>query len=134
MEDLIKTSGGILVGLALLHSVFPRYFKWGEELRSITPLTRQIHYIHTFFIALTILLVGLLCLSSSAELLHTPLGRKISLGIFIFWSCRLVLQFFGYSSSLWKGKPLETVIHIVFSLLWVFLTLVFGFAAFVPGN
>lgn len=130
MEYLLKFSGGILVGLALLHAGFPRYFRWREELRSITLLTRQIHYIHTFFIALTILLIGLLCLCNAAELLHTPLGHTVSLGLFFFWGCRLALQFFGYSSSIWKGKPFETVIHFMASILWGFLTTVFGVAAF----
>jgi len=132
MEFLLNLSGYLLVGLALLHAVFPRYFKWQEELRDITALTRQIHYIHTFFIALTVLLMGILCVGSADELLYTPLGRTVCLGLFIFWACRLVLQFFGYSSSLWKGKPFETVMHFGFSLLWIFLTTVFGLAAFAP--
>ena len=130
MESLIKVAGILMIALALLHAVFPRYFKWKEELRSITLLTRQIHYIHTLFIALTVLLIGILSVSSASELLHTDLGRKVSLGIFIFWLCRLFVQFFGYSASHWKGKSMETAIHIAFSLLWVFLTTVFGVAAF----
>ena len=133
MECLLKISGGILVGLALLHAFFPRHFKWKAELRSITLLTRQIHYVHTFFIALTILLFGLLCLINTSDLLHTPLGRQVCLGIAVFWGCRLFVQFFGYSSSLWKGKRFETTIHVVFSLLWIFLTSVFGLAAFGYG-
>ena len=133
MEGLIKLSGGILIGLALFHAFFPGYFKWRDELRSITLLTRQVHYIHTFFIALTILLIGLLCLGNAPELVHTPFGRKVSAGIFIFWSCRLVLQFCGFSPSLWKGKPFETAMHVLFSTLWVFLASVFGAAAFAPN-
>lgn len=133
MESLIKLSGGLLVGLALVHAIFPRYFKWKEELGSITLLTRQIHYVHTFFIALTVLLIGVLCLTSAPELLGTTLGRRVALGIGVFWGCRLVIQFFGYSSSHWKGKPFETTVHVVFSLLWLFFTAVFGFAAFAPG-
>ena len=58
------------------------------------------------------------------------LGRKLALGLALFWFCRLVIQFFGYSSSLWKGKPRETAIHVLCSLLWVSLTAVFGFTAF----
>lgn len=132
MASLLEFSGVLLIALALLHAFFPRYFKWREELRSITPLTRQIHYVHTFFIALVILLIGLLCLTSSADLLDTALGRKIAFGIFVFWACRLFVQFFGYSSALWKGKPFETAVHIVFSCLWVFLCITFGLAAFGP--
>jgi hypothetical protein len=130
MDALLKVAGGILLGLAVLHAFFPTYFKWKDELSTITPLTRQIHYIHTFFIALTVLLNGLLYLTCTTDLLTTPLGHRISLGFFIFWACRLILQFFGYSSSLWRGKPFETVMHFLFSLLWFFLTAVFGLAAF----
>jgi len=130
MEFLLKISGALMIGLALLHAIFPRHFKWKEELRSITLLTRQIHYIHTFFIALTILLIGLLCLTSAPALLDSPLGGKVCLGIFLFWFCRLFIQFFGYSPTLWRGKPFETSIHIIFALLWSFFSLVFGLAAF----
>lgn len=130
MESLLEFSGILLIALALLHAIFPRYFKWREELRSITLLTRQIHYVHTFFIALIIFLIGLLCLTSAIDLMHTSLGRRISLGIFVFWVCRLFIQFFGYSSVLWKGKRFETAIHVLFVGLWAFLALVFGFTAF----
>ncbi len=130
MDALLKVAGGILLGLAVLHAFFPTYFKWKEELRAITPLTRQIHYIHTFFIALIVFFNGLLYLTCTQELLSSPLGHRISLGFFIFWACRLILQFFGYSSSLWRGKLFETVMHVLFSLLWLFLTVVFGLAAF----
>jgi hypothetical protein len=130
MELLLKISGWLMIGLALLHAAFPRHFKWREELSTITPLTRQIHYVHTFFIALTVFLIGVLCASSPSELLHTQLGHQVCLGIFIFWFCRLLIQFFGYSSSLWKGKSFETMMHIAFTLLWVFFTATFGLASY----
>ena len=55
--------------------------------------------VHTFFIALIVFLMGLLCLTSSNELIETNLGKKISLGLGIFWTVRLFIQFFGYSSD-----------------------------------
>jgi hypothetical protein len=82
-------------------------------------------YIHTFFIAITVFLIGLLCLTSAAELGSTVLGKRICLGIGIFWAARLFVQFIGYSSALWKGKRFETIVHIVFSFLWVYLSIVF---------
>jgi hypothetical protein len=82
-------------------------------------------YVHTFFIGLIVLLMGVLCLTSSRELINTNLGKKITLGLGIFWLSRLIIQFFGYSSKLWKGKSFETTIHILFSLLWAYLSLVF---------
>ena len=81
--------------------------------------------VHTFFIALVVFLIGLLCLTSSYELIHTELGKKVSLGFGIFWSFRLFIQFFGYSSELWKGKKMETIVHVIFSILWAYLSYVF---------
>lgn len=125
MEPHLEIIGILLIALALLHVVFPRYFKWNEELKGVSLVTRQILHVHTFFIALTVFLMGLLCVTSARALTTTPLGRRIALGLFIFWFCRLVLQFFGYSSKLWKGKPFETFVHIMFSLLWIYLSAVF---------
>ena len=56
MERHLEITGILLIGLALLHVVFPRYFKWREELRGVSLITRQILHVHTFFIALTVFL------------------------------------------------------------------------------
>jgi hypothetical protein len=69
--------------------------------------------------------MGLLCLTSSAELIETNLGKKISLGLGVFWTVRLYIQFFGYSTELWKGKKFESSMHIIFSLLWTYLSIIF---------
>jgi hypothetical protein len=125
MQTLLEITGGLLMALALLHVVFPRYFRWKQETAGLSLLTRQILYVHTFFIALTVFLMGLLCVTSAAELVNTPLGRRISLGLGVFWGMRLVIQFFGYSSELWRGKVFETFAHIAFTLFWAWLTALF---------
>jgi len=121
----IKITGVILMALALLHLIFPRYFNWEKELPALSLINRQMMVVHTFFIALMVFLMGLLCLSSADELIETSLGKKIALGLGVFWSIRLFIQFFGYSADLWKGKAFETIVHILFSLLWAYLSLVF---------
>lgn len=88
-------------------------------------MNRQLMYVHSFFIALVVFLTGLLCLSSANELINTNLGKKISLGLGIFWAIRLFVQFFGYSPALWKGKRFETGMHILFSMFWTYLSTVF---------
>jgi hypothetical protein len=82
-------------------------------------------YVHTFFIGLVVFLMGLLCLTSSDDLIKTEFGKRITLGLGIFWTTRLIIQFFGYSPKLWKGKTFETTIHILFSLLWTYLSVAF---------
>lgn len=125
MEIHFKIIGVILILLALAHSAFPRYFKWEVELASLSLASRQIVGVHTFFIALTVFLMGALCLTSASELINTDLGKRISLGIGVFWSIRLLFQFFVFSKDLWKGKRFETLIHIASTILWVYLSTVF---------
>jgi hypothetical protein len=125
MELHLKIIGILLVLLAAIHVIFPKYFNWKIELKSLSLINRQLMYIHSFFIAFIILLVGILCLTSATELTNTPLGKKISLGLGIFWSVRLFFQFFGYSSKLWKGKAFETFAHVFFSIFWIYLSTIF---------
>ncbi len=125
MEIHFKLIGILLMFLGFVHVIFPKYFKWKSELKQLKLINRQMMLVHTFFIALIVFLMGLLCFTSSNELIETKLGKKISLGMGIFWSFRLIIQFFGYSSELWKGKRFETIVHILFSLIWIYLSAVF---------
>jgi hypothetical protein len=125
MELHLKITGILLILLALIHIAFPKYFKWKTELNSVSPINKQMLYVHAFFIAFVVFLMGLLCLTSSTELTATAFGRRISLGLGIFWTTRLFFQFFGYSSTLWKGKTFETTMHVMFSFLWTYLSTVF---------
>ena len=121
----IKIIGFLLIALALVHIIFPKYFNWGKELKFLSLINRQMMTVHTFFIAFTVFLMGLLCLTSTNELIETNLGKKISLGLGVFWTIRLFIQLFVYSSDLWKGKKFETVIHILFSIFWIYFSSIF---------
>jgi hypothetical protein len=125
MELHFKIIGILLISLALVHVIFPRYFNWAVELKSLSLINRQMMSVHTLFVALAVLLMGLLCLTSASELVTTNLGRKVSLGLGIFWLIRLFIQFFGYSPELWRGKRFETSVHILFSFLWSYLSFAF---------
>lgn len=125
MEIHLKIIGFLLIGLAITHLGFPKYFNWTDDLKSVSLINRQMMYVHTFFIGLVVLLMGLLCLTSTDDLIKTEFGRRIALGLGLFWTTRLIIQFFGYSSKLWKGKTFETAVHILFSLLWTYLSVVF---------
>lgn len=125
MQIHLKIIGVLLMVLGLIHIFFPKYFNWDKELKSMSLINRQMMTVHTFFIAFTVFLMGLLCFTSSTELIGTNLGKKVSLGLGIFWTVRLFIQFFGYSTELWKGKTFETAMHIIFSILWAYLSSIF---------
>lgn len=125
MELHLKIVGGIMVLLAGMHLFFPGRFNWKKELSGLSLMNRQLMYVHTFFVALTVLLMGLLCLCFPGQLLSPGLGRYISFGLAIFWGFRLLFQFFVFSPALWKGKVFETSVHILFTICWTYFTLLF---------
>lgn len=125
MELHLKIIGFILIILASVHGVFPRHFNWQKELISLSLVNKQMMYVHTFFIALVVFLMGILCLTSSTELIETVLGKRICFGLGLFWAVRLIIQFFGYSSELWKDKTFETSVHVLFIFLWTYLSFIF---------
>ena len=79
MELHLKIIGFCLIGLGLVHAIFPRQFNWKQELISLSVMNREMMYIHTLFIAFSLILVGLLCLTSAPDLINTTLVKRISL-------------------------------------------------------
>jgi len=114
-----------LIALGLVHIIFPNYFKWKSELSSLSLINRQMMYVHTFFIALMLLLIGILCIWGSNEIVSTSLGKKLSLGLGIFCAIRLLFQFVVYSKKLWFGKLFETIVHYFFVCYWGYLSGIF---------
>ena len=125
LSNHFKIVGVSLIGLSLIHILFPTYFNWKEELKNLSLMNRQMMKVHTFFIGLVVFLIGALCLHSHEDLINTKLGKTISLGIGVFWFIRLCFQIFIYSGKLWKGKRFETTVHIIFTIFWIYLTIIF---------
>ncbi|WP_298238483.1 hypothetical protein [uncultured Algibacter sp.] len=121
----LQIIGYLLIALAIIHIAFPKYFSWKTDLELMSLINKQLFIVHTFFIALTVALMGLLCVISFKELTTTHLGKTLCLGLAIFWGIRLIFQLFVYSPKLWKGKRFETFAHIFFTLLWIYITVIF---------
>lgn len=126
----LQIIGYILIALAITHFGFPKYFNWKIELKDLSLTHKQIYGVHTFFIAFVVLLMGLLCITSTEELISTNLGKTLSLGLGIFWGIRLLFQLLVYSPKLWRGKTFETIMHVLFTLLWAYMTASFLFISF----
>lgn len=129
MQVHFKIIGTLLIVLSLIHIIFPKYFNWKNELKPLSLINRQIMIVHTFFIALTVLLIGLLCVFYNQELNETNLGKTITFGLAIFWTIRLFFQLFVYSPKLWKRKTFETSVHILFTVFWTYMSSVFFIAS-----
>jgi hypothetical protein len=125
----LKVAGVLLISLAAAHPFFPAQFGWKEDLAKLTLLNRQIFLVHSFFIALTVAMMGCLALFLTPRLLDgSPLARAVLGGLALFWGARLLIQLFVYDRRLWRGDPFRTCVHVAFTCLWLYLTVVFSWA------
>jgi hypothetical protein len=125
----LRIVGILLVLLGLSHAFFNRYFGWERELAGVSLLTRQIFFVHSFFIGLGVVLGGVgsfLC--ADALLRPVLLSRAVLAGMTVFWLCRLLAQFFAYDTRIWKGDRFRTSMHAAFSVLWIYVTVTYGVA------
>lgn len=125
----IQIVGVLLVLLGLCHALFNRYFGWDRELAGVSLFTRRVFFVHTFFIALGVTLAGAGSLLYAPALLHPgPLSRAVLAALALFWLFRLFAQFFAYDAAIWRGNRFRTSMHVAFSVLWCYVTAVYGLA------
>ncbi len=127
LEFHLRLAGALQIALAVLHIFFPKRFHWKEELSRLSLLNRQIFVVHTIFICIGLLLMGALSSFAPQALLQpTPLSRLVLGGFGCFWGLRLAFQWLVYDSRLWRGNLFNTLVHVLFTAMWLYLCAVYG--------
>ncbi|MEO6323364.1 MAG: hypothetical protein ABIT01_00650 [Thermoanaerobaculia bacterium] len=125
----LRITGVLLLALATLHFALPKRLGWDEDLARLTLVNRQIFLVHTFFIVLVLVMMGVLSLFFGPVLVApTPLARLVLGGLTLFWLIRLVMQWLVYDPSLWRGDRFNTRVHYAFTALWIYFSTVYGAA------
>ena len=125
----LHTGGVVMAALVVVNLFVPSHFHWREEMSRLSLVNRQIFQVHSVFLVLTLGLFSALLLTCAPALLEpTRLSQAILIGLTIFWGLRMVMQWCFYSSELWRGHRFNTVVHYVFSVIWIYLTSVFAAA------
>lgn len=125
----LQVVGILLMLLGLSHIFFNRFFRWKQELVAVSLLTRQIFFVHNFFIGLTVMFGGAATFFCAKALLRPDtLSRALLAGMATFWLCRLLAQFIAYDSAIWRGDRFRTSMHVACSLLWCYVTSTYGVA------
>ena len=122
MEIALSIAAAAQLAIAVLNLFLVRIMKWEEPVVRMPQLVREVFHVHAWFISITLVIFGVVTLRFAGELAAgtNDLGRWLAAGIGLFWLIRWVMQFFFYSSSHWKGKRAETIVHIVLILLYGF--------------
>jgi hypothetical protein len=125
----LRIVGVVMAMLVAINLFVPRRFHWSEELARLSLLNRQIFQAHSVFLVLILAMFSALLLTCGAALLEpTRLARAILIGLTVFWTLRMLMQWFFYSPAVWRGNRLHTVLHGVFSVTWVYVSAVFAIA------
>lgn len=124
---LLRVAGAGLILLAGLHVPIGRRLKWREEGARLSPVNASIFHVHTFFICLVLVMMGLPCLLEPSVFLDdSRAGTWMAWSFSIFWTTRLFFQWFVYPRELWRGKRLETIVHAWFTIVWTSLAALFA--------
>ena len=127
LEWLLRVAGGGLIVLAALHIPISRRLQWREECTRLSPANEAVFHVHTLFICVVLVLMGLPSLFAPEVLLErTALAKWIAVSWASFWAIRLYCQWFVYPLTLWKGKRSETATHWIFTCMWICLTALYG--------
>ena len=125
----LRVAGVVFLALIAFNLYIPRRFDWKRDLASLSLLNRRIFQVHAAFISIILAMFAALALLYTRPLLApTPLARAVLAGMAIFWFLRLLTQWLVYDWSLWRGRRLETIVHVVFTGVWIYLTAAFTYA------
>ena len=128
----LRIVGLMMAGLAVLNLFVPKRFHWKEEMARLSLLNRQIFQAHSVFLTLVLWMFAALLLAFGRDLLEpTRLARAVLAGLTAFWALRMLMQWFFYSSEIWRGDRFKTIMHGVFSVAWVYVSAVFATALWI---
>jgi hypothetical protein len=134
LELLLQVIAISQIALAALSLSLSRILHWESDIDRMPLLVREVFEIHAWFIALTLVIWGVLTWTFAGEMAHAPTGlsRWLCGAIGFFWGLRCVLQWTHYSWSHWRGQPSRTVIHWMLFLGYAAWASVYGIAALNP--
>jgi small-conductance mechanosensitive channel len=131
----LRVVGVLLLGIAALSAYVPRHFGWGRDIAQLPLLTRQVFVIHCAFVTLVLVLLGVLLAGFAPALLAPgPLPRALLVGLLVMWTARMLAQWFFYDPRLWRGIPLNTAMHVLFSGIYAYFVIVLAAALVAQVN
>ncbi|HYL09715.1 MAG TPA: hypothetical protein VEU31_03175 [Candidatus Acidoferrales bacterium] len=132
MIPALWTAGGIQLAIAAANIVVPKKLNYRENLSRLSPVVRKVFITHSVYIVGVILFFAVTTLCFASDLaVGNGLARFVSASISVFWFCRVPVQLFYYRREIGKQYP---VAHWAFASSALFLSVVYGFAAFGLGG
>ena len=118
----LQFAGVILLCIVCANFFAPRKMRWLQNLTRVEPVFRQVFIVHCVFLIGCVLAMAVVCMVFPQRLLSEPLGEMLLVFMAIFWSARVLVQFFYYDRSIKRQFP---VYNILFSVAFIYLAVTF---------
>lgn len=131
MKQLLEIglqSGGYSLILLCIGSLWiPKILGWKERVRALPPLMRELWWTYSIYIWSSHVFFSVLTLGFG-DWLMSKTGPALALSIFMFlwWSVRLFLQFFGFDLSEVTKDKYNRIGKQLLTLLFIGLVTLFG--------
>jgi len=123
----IYVAGALQLIIAAANLFVPEKLGYGESLKKVSPIVRQIFIVHCAYIVWVLLAFALICFLYPVELAGgRGLGRLLSGWMALFWGVRVFIQRFYYEKS---TKQLNRPADIGFTLAFAYLSIIFALAS-----
>ena len=128
LQSSIQLAGALQLITAAANFFLPAKLHYRENLAKVSPIIRQIFTVHSIYIVLVLVGLGLICLLFPNDLCGaSALGRFLCGFLAIFWGLRVVLQFCYYDSAVKKEHPFGAMF---FGSVFLYLAVAFTTATF----
>jgi len=128
----IWAAGAVHLAIVAANFALPRRLRVQENAARLSPLLRQVLYVHWLYIVIVLLLFASLSFLFAADLAGgSPLGRFLSAAIALFWLLRIALQLFYYDR---EARRQSRLLDLLYLGALIFLSAVFGAAALGAGQ
>ncbi len=128
---LLWLAGLVQVAVASANLFLPAKLKYRENLSRVSPIIRQIFFVHSVYIVGVVLLFAAVTFGFAGELASGHgLGRFLAAAIAVFWLFRAPVQLLYYDATLRKENCWG---DIAFTAGALFLAATYGAASFAHG-
>ena len=133
MKTLIQLGGLAHFGILIASALTPGVLEWRRHLATLPALLRQLFWVYGSFIVLVIVSFGTISLAHPAALSSgEPLARAVCAMIAIFWSARLLVQWFVFDATPFLTSTMLKLGYQALTAAFIALALIYGCAAIDP--
>jgi hypothetical protein len=124
---LLWAAAAVQLAICAANFLLPRKLKYRENLSRVSPIIRQVFFVHSVYIVGVVALFASATFAFASELASGHgLGRFLAAAIALFWLCRVPVQLLYYDSELRRSNRLGDA---AFSAAALFLAAAYGLAA-----